>query len=387
MPVTNLTVDGKKIILIGTVHVSRQSAEEVRTVIEEEQPDSVCVELCQSRYESITDRDKWKNTDIIKIIKEKKAGLLFVNLLLSSFQKRIASKIGVIPGLEMIEGIKAAKDNDAQLVLADRDIQVTFMRIWRGISFFGKMRLLFMLLFSIFQDEEISEEELERLKEQDMLTAALDELAASFPELKESLINERDKYLAQKIKEAPGQKVVAVLGAGHVPGIVEQIKVDHDLAVLTHVPKKMGIEKVIGWAIPILIIALIVSTFTLDKATGMDQLLSWILWNGSLAAIGTVVAFGHPLAVLTAFLAAPITSLNPLLAAGWFAGLAETYIRRPNVDDFERLPEDIATLKGFWRNKVTHVLLVVVLANLGSTLGTVIAGADIIRLFLKAITG
>ena len=381
-----ININGKEITLIGTAHVSKRSAEEVREVIEEVQPDTVCIELCQSRYESIVNKDKWKNMDIIKIVKEKKTSLVFVSLLMSSFQKRMAKQLGVEPGLEIVEGVNAAKDNNAQLVLADRDIQTTFMRIWRNVGFIGKLRLLFMMIVSAFEQEDIKEEEMEKLKDQDMLTIVLSEFAKSFPRLKETLIDERDKYLAQKIKHAPGEKIVAVVGAGHVPGIIEQINHEHDLNALSQIPKKINIEKYIGYAIPIVIVSIIVSTFSIDRASGIDQITTWILWNGSLAALGTLIARAHPVTILVAFLVAPLTSINPLLAAGWFAGLCEAYIRRPNVGDFERLSQDIHTLKGFWNNKVTHVLLVVILANLGSSVGTFIGGAEVIRLFIKAIT-
>lgn len=383
-----LNINGKEIILIGTAHISKSSAEEVREVIDNSQPDSVCIELCQSRFESMVNRDKWKNTDIFKIVKEKKSTLLFVNLVMSSFQKRMAKQLGVEPGLEMVEGIKAAEDNKSQLVLADRDIQTTFMRIWSRVGFWGKIRLFFTMIISILSQEDIDKEELEKLKSQDMLTMILSEFSQSFPALKETLIDERDRFMAQEIRNAPGEKVVAVVGAAHVPGIIEQIKYEHDLDALTYIPKKkLSVDKIIGWGIPIVIVGIIASTFTMDKASGTEQIISWVLWNGSLAAAGALIAWGHPLSIFAAFLAAPITSLNPLLAAGWFAGLVEAYMRRPNVDDFERLSEDIKTLKGFWKNKVTHILLVVILANLGSTVGTLFGGADVIRLFLKAFSG
>lgn len=381
-----ININGKEIVLIGTAHVSKRSAEEVREVIEEVQPDTVCVELCQSRYESIVNRDKWKKMDIIKVIRDKKASLFFVSLLMASFQKRVAKQLGVEPGLEIVEGINAARDNNAQLVLADRDIQTTFIRIWRNVGFFGKMKLIFMLFLSIFDREEIDEKELEKLKEQDMLTVVLSEFESTFPGLKETLIDERDKYLAQKIKHSPGQKIVAVVGAGHVPGIIEQINYEHDLDALSRIPKRLQVEKYVAYVIPIVIVSIIVSTFTIDKASGVDQIITWILWNGSLAALGTLIARAHPVTILVAFIAAPLTSINPLLAAGWFAGLSEAYIKRPNVEDFEKLSEDIHTFKGFWNNKVTHILLVVILANLGSSIGTFIGGAEVIRLFLKAIS-
>lgn len=376
----------KEIILIGTAHISRQSVEEVKTIIAEERPDSVCVELCQSRYDSIVERDRWRKMDIFKIIKEHKTLLLLVNLVLSSFQGRLARQFNIQPGQEMIEGINSAREAEAALVLADRDIQTTFLRIWHSLGFLSKFKLLGIIVMSTFNDEELSEEELEQLKTEDILTLALSDFAASFPELKQVLIDERDMYLAQKIKDAPGSKIVAVVGAGHLPGIKERICQEHDLQSLTRVPPASNITKIVGWGIPLLILGLILSTFSLDKALGIEQVSTWILWNGSLAALGTMAAFGHPLSILTAFMAAPLTSLNPLLAAGWFAGLTEAYIRRPNVEDFERLPADVVTLKGFWNNKVTHILLVVAIANLGSAAGTIIAGTGIVKLFLRAIS-
>jgi len=380
-------IDQREIILIGTAHVSKLSADEVKEVIETEQPDTVCVELCQSRYQSITDTDRWKNTDIIKIIREKKALLLLANLALSSYQKRLAKKFGIQPGQEMIQGIKSAEETGAELCLADRDIQVTMLRLWRSISFWGKLKLFFQLLLGIFYDEELTEEEMEKMKSKDMLSAALDELSRSFPQLKAIIIDERDRFLAQKIKTAPGNKVVAVLGAGHIPGIKEEINNDHDLDQLSKVLPPPRVTKFIAWSIPVLIIALIISTFSVDRATGIEQIVTWVLWNGSLGMVGALIALAHPLAILTALLAAPISSLSPLLAAGWFAGLTEALVRKPNVNDFESLAEDVHSLKGFWRNKVTRVLLVVVLVNLGSTAGTIIGGAEVISRFVSTFFG
>lgn len=381
--ITRLTVDDKEIILIGTAHVSRKSAELVEKVIREEQPDSVCVELDQKRFESIQDQNKWRNMDIFKVIREKKTTLLLMNLAISSFQNRLAKQFGVKPGQEMIQGIESAKEVGAELVLADRDIQITFSRIWRGIGLKGKASLLSSIIYSIFSREEITEEELEKMKSQDMLNSMLQEMTEHFPRLKKPLIDERDQYLAEKIRNAPGQKIVAVLGAAHVPGIMKEIYRKHNLTQLTARPPRPKAPKTLLWLIPVIIIGLIAYTFYNNPAAGWQQTLSWILWNGSLAALGTIVALGHPLAVITAFIAAPITSLNPLLAAGWFAGFVQAYVKRPNVADFESLSEDVFTAKGFWRNKVTRVFLVVLLANIGSSLGTFIGGADVIRLFFE----
>ncbi|WP_087973873.1 TraB/GumN family protein [Oceanobacillus rekensis] len=384
--ITRLHMNNKEYILIGTAHVSKHSAEQVKEVIEAEQPDSVCIELDEGRYQSISEGNKWKDTDIFEIIKGKKATLLLMNLAISSFQKRMAKQFGINAGQEMIQGIESAKENNAELVLADRDIQVTFSRIWGNIGLKGKTMLLMQVIGSIFSNDKISEDELEKMKEQDTINAMLQEFTDHFPKLKTPLIDERDQYLSQKIKNAPGEKVVAILGAAHVPGITKEIHREHDLKRLTQRPKKSKAPKVIGWTIPVLILAIIAYTFYMNPSAGLQQTISWVLWNGSMSAIGAIVALAHPLAIVTAFVAAPITSLNPLLAAGWFAGFAQAYIKKPNVGDFESLSDDVHTVKGFWRNKVTRVLLVVIFANLGSSLGTLIGGIDVIRVFIENLS-
>lgn len=384
--ISHLHINGKEIILIGTAHVSKHSAEQVKDVIEAENPDAVCIELDEQRYQSIMEGNKWKDMDIFKVIKEKKSTLLLMNLAISSFQKRMANQFGINPGQEMIQGIESAKEIDADLVLADRNIQTTFSRIWGGIGIKGKATLLMSVIASIFNKEDITEEELEEMKSQDMINVMLNEFTQSFPRLKVPLIDERDQYLAQKIKDAPGNKIVAVLGAAHVPGIKTEILKEHNLEKLSEKPPKSKWPKVIGWSIPAIIIGVIAYTFFANPSAGLQQTMSWILWNGSLSAIGTALAFGHPLAIISAFIAAPLTSLNPLLAAGWFAGIVQAYFRRPHVADFETLADDVSTFKGFWDNKVTRILLVVLLANLGSSIGTFVGGADVIRLFFENLS-
>lgn len=377
--------DGKEIILVGTAHVSKQSAEEVKDVIESERPDSVCVELDEQRYNTIMDANVWKQMDIFKIIKEKKATLLLMNLLISSTQKRLAKHLGIKAGQEIIQGIESSKSTDANLVLADRNIQVTFSRVWHNIGFWGKMNLLSLIIYSIFSDDKITEEELEKMKSQDMLNAILDDFTQAFPKLKVPLIDERDQYLAQKIKEAPGNKVVAVVGAAHVPGIIKEIKQEQDLEALNQLPPSSKIPKIIGWTISVFIIAIIAYTFYSNPSAGIDQTIAWILWNGLLASMGAALALGHPFTIITAFVVAPLTSLNPLVAAGWFAGIVQAIMRRPTVEDFENLAQDVFTVKGFWKNKVTKILLIVVFTNLGSTLGTIIGGANVFRVFIENI--
>lgn len=383
--VVTIEKEGKTYILIGTAHVSKTSAEEVKEVIERLRPDAVCIELDEQRYQSMMDGNRWKNMDIFKVIKEKKTTLLLMNLAVSSFQKRIAKQFNIEAGREMMQGIESAKAVDAKLVLADRNIQITFSRIWGSVGMKGKLMLLTQVMAGIFSNESITEEELEKMKNQDSIQSILDEFTEYFPRLKTPLIDERDQYLAEKIRTAPGQTVVAVLGAAHVPGIRKEIDKKHDLKALTRVPKKSKWPKRIGWSIPIAIIALVILTFIFNPDAGVEQMWRWLLWNGSFSALGTLIAFGHPLAILTAFVAAPITSLNPLMAAGWFAGLTQAYMRKPNVSDFEQLSDDVYTVKGFWKNKVTRILLIVMFANLGSTIGTVIGGTEVIRLFIDSV--
>lgn len=379
--VTRLNLDGKEIILIGTAHVSRQSTEEVREVIEAERPDSVCIELDEARMRAIVDRDRWKNTDIFTIIKQKKTGALLMNLLISSFQRRLANQFGVEPGAEMVQGMKSAKEVGAELVLADRNIQITFARVWGGLRFWDKIKLLFAIITSIFEADEVSEEDVERMKSQDVLDDVFDEFAKAFPRVKGPLIDERDQYLAQRIKEAPGDKVVAVVGAAHVPGIVRQIQQDHDLDALTQLPPKSRVPAIIGWSIPVVVIGLIAYTLLTNISTGLAQINTWLFWNALLAAVGAAIAFAHPAAIVTAAAISPISSLNPVMAAGWFAGIVQAYFHRPTVGDFENLRDEVTTLRGFWTNRVTRVLLVVALTNVGSSLGAVFGGANVIRLF------
>ncbi|MFF2754547.1 TraB/GumN family protein [Psychrobacillus sp. NPDC058041] len=381
--ITRINLDGRELILIGTAHVSKQSAEQVKEVIEAERPDTVCIELDEQRYQSVMDSNKWKETDIFKVIKEKKATLLLMNLAISSFQNRLAKQFEIKPGQEMIQGIESAKETGANLVLADRNIQITFSRIWHNLGWIGKSQLLTSVFFSIFSRESITEEELEKMKSQDTLNAVLAEFTESFPKLKTPLIDERDQYLAQKIKDAPGKKIVAILGAAHVPGITKEIHKEHDLVALAQTPPKSVVPKILGWVIPVLLIAIVVYTFLANPTAGFDQAFSWILWTGTTAAIGAAIALGHPLAILSAFIVAPITTLHPLIASGWVSGIVQAYYRRPNIGDFETLSEDVFTVKGFWHNKVTRILLVVVLTNLVGSLGAFIGGADVIRLFFK----
>ena len=381
--VEKVTYGDKDIYLVKTAHVSKTSVEDVKACIEEVKPDSICIELDEDRYKRLEDKDAYRDQDIIKVIKEKKVGFLLVNIILSSFQRRIAKSLGSDTGGEMMEGIKQAKDLNIPLVLADRPIRTTFSRIWNKLNLKEKIKLLSTIISSMFDNEEISEEEIANLKQSDALEAALNEIGKQFPIMKRILVDERDQYLSTKIKNAPGKKVVAIIGAAHCKGITQNINNDYDLKQLEDVTKKKGIGSIIKWLIPALIIFMVVYTLFTNKEVGLEQIKQWILWNGTLSAIGTALALGHPLSILTAFIMAPITSLNPLLAAGWFAGLVEAIIRKPKVKDFEDLAIDTATLKGFWKNRVTKILLVVVFANIFSSIATFVSGAEILASFIN----
>lgn len=372
--VHTLTYGDKTVLLIGTAHVSRESVNLVKAVIETEEPDGVCVELCNSRYHSIRQKDTWQNTNIIKVIKEKRALLLLSNLILASFQRRLAKKFDVKPGQEMMQAVESAEAVDARVHLADRDVRTTMSRAWGTMGLWEKVKMLFQLLLSLVDGADIEEADVEKMKNQDMLDSLMAEVGKTHPSLRNALIDERDQYLTEKIRQAPGDKIVAVVGAGHVPGIKKYWDRDIDLAALSTLPPKGKAGRFIKWFIPLFIAALIVTGFFLGGAkAGTDMLAWWVLANGVLAGLGALIALAHPLTILSSVIAAPLTSLNPMIAAGWVSGLVEAFSREPRVIDFEKLPEDILSIKGFWRNKVTRILLVVVFTNFGSMVGTFVA--------------
>ncbi len=379
-----LNINGKEITLIGTAHVSEESVLLVEKSIKEKKPDTVCVELCESRYQSIKQKTKWENTDIIKIIKEKKVFLLLSNLILQSFQKRIASKLNVKPGAEILKAVETAEEQGAFIHLADRDIKITLSKIWRTIGIWEKIKLLYHLIASMGDTEEIKKEDIENIKKSDMIESALQDIGKVHPVLKKILIDERDKYLAEKIRTAPGQNIVAVVGAGHVPGIKKHIYEPQNIEELEYIPEKSKFSKIAKWIIPIVIIAIFLSGFFgKDASIGKNMIIWWLVANGVCAGIGAVIAMAHPYSILSSILAAPLTSLNPMIAAGWVSGLVEAFLRKPKVKDFEALSDDILSIKGFWKNKITRILLVVVFTNLGSMIGTMIALPALVNILYK----
>jgi pheromone shutdown-related protein TraB len=373
--VSQVSVDGKEVFLVGTAHVSKESVEDVRVTIESIQPDTVCVELCHARLKSMVERDTWEKMNIFKVIREKKTVFLFAQLILSSFYHKLGEKLGIEPGAEMLEGVKRAAEIDAELLLADRDIEITLKRVWGSLTYLYRMKMMFHFLYALLENEDIDEETIEKMKKSDQLESMIESFAQSYPEVKKKLLDERDVYLSQKIRKAPGNTVVAVVGAGHVPGIIDHIQKDIDLEPLNEIPPKSIVPTLFKWGIPLLIVGLFVLGY-LKGGFGhfMDDISIWFMVNGTLSALGSALAFAHPLTILSSFLAAPLTSLNPMVAAGFVAGIVQAWVKKPTVGDFKAIPQAILTVKGFWMNPVTRILLVVILANTGSAIGTWISG-------------
>ncbi|HKI98641.1 MAG TPA: TraB/GumN family protein [bacterium] len=365
---------GRTIHLVGTAHISARSVDEVREVIKRVRPDSVCVELDAARHKALADREAWREMDVVQVVRRKQASMLLAHLILASFQRRLGEQLGIRPGAEMLQAVESAREVGAELVLADREIQITLRRTWGALRWWDKLRLLGQLMMMVVASPGISQEEIEALKEKDMLSQVMDTFARTFPRVHAPLIGERDVYLAEKIRTAPGASVVAVVGAGHVPGILARLQGNGppaDLAPLLTVPPRGRVVWALQWLIPLLVFGLIgYGFYAVNASVSLQMIKVWVLANGILSALGALLALAHPVTIAVAFVAAPITSLNPMIAAGWVAGLCEAALRRPKVRDFEALPHDIVTFRGFWRNGITRILLVVALANLGSSIGT-----------------
>lgn len=378
--VRELELGGRRIVLVGTAHVSRESVDETASVIADEKPDRVCVELDEARWRSMSAPDAWEKTDIVKIIREGRAFLLLANLALSSFQRKMGSESGVKPGAEMVAAIRAAEAAGIPYSFCDRDVQTTLRRAWGRSNLWNKAKLMAQLVASAFSNEKPDRAEIERLKEQSELDEMMAELSAYLPSVKETLIDERDRYLAAKIWSAPGQRLVAVIGAGHAPGVEAWLckfaagEAGTDVSDLDRLPPKGLLAKSAGWLVPALIVGLIaLGFFNSGAEASANLLLRWVLLNGTLAALGSALCLAHPLTVLVSFAAAPVATLNPLVAVGFFSGITEAWLRKPRVSDFQNLSADAGTLRGFYRNKVTHILLVFFLSSLGGAIGNFIA--------------
>jgi len=381
-----IQLNNSEITLIGTAHVSQLSVEMVEEKIATGDYDCVAVELCSPRLENITNQAWWKNLDIYQIFKKKKAGLLLINLALTAYQKRLAERIGVEAGKEMVRAVELSHEKGLRLEVIDRNISTTLHRLVTEVSFWQKMKIVGGLIIGVFVGEEISEEQIEDLKRGDMLHAVVSEFGEELPEIKRVLIDERDEYMVGRLSQisashnAP-KKILALVGAGHLMGMMANIDSPSDAGHLQELdqkppPSKTGLY--VGWGICILILSMFVVGFKQSPELGGQLVATWILLNGGLSALGTALALGHPVSIFAAFFAAPLTSLNPTIGAGMVVGLVESYMRKPKVGDFETLREDITHYSMWWKNRVARLLLVFFFSSFGSMLGTYAAGASIV---------
>jgi pheromone shutdown-related protein TraB len=347
--------------------VSKASVELVADVIAQNRPETVCVELCPSRYQAMRQPEAWQNMDLVKAFKEKKAFLILANLILAAFQKRMASRLEVKPGQEMVQAVASAESIGAAVHLADRDVRVTLTRAWRAMGWWQRLKLLVELLFSLTETEKLDEAQVEALKQQDVLDSLISQVGKSLPAIRTVIIDERDRYLTQRIRTAPGTRIVAVVGAGHVPGIKNHWNQTIDIDALDALPPAGRFSFLGKYLVPVFLMALLGAGFAAGGVkTGAHMLSWWLLASSLLAGLGALMAMAHPLT---------------MIATGWVSGLVEAMSRKPKVRDFEQLPEDIASLRGFWRNNITRILLVVILTNLGAAAGTFLAIPMMVRAF------
>jgi len=375
-------VDGRRFVIVGTAHISRESADLVREVIERERPDCVCIELDAQRYKALSEKTHWESLDLRQLIRDKQLAPLLANLVLASYQKKLGGILGVSPGTELLEAAQVAESLGIPISLCDRDVRVTLRRAWASMGFFKKSQLLSTLVVSLFETPEIDEAELRKLREKDVLSELMRELGEAMPALKRTLIDERDAFLTAKMKEASGETIVAVVGAGHVEGILRTLPVrtEADLDEINTVPPVSPVWKWVGWSIPALILAsLVYIGVTKGAEVAGENLVYWIVANGVPCTIGAIVARAHPLAIAPAFFVAPVTSLTPVIGAGYVIAAIQAYVRPPLVKELESLTDDISVPRMWWRNRMLRVFLVFIMTTLGSLIGTYVGGYEIVK--------
>ena len=371
----------KFVILVGTAHISQESADLVRVVIDQEQPDTVCVELDHRRFEALSQPRRWESLDLKEIIRKKQLSTLMVNLLLASYQKRLGDQLGVLPGTEMLEAIRTADKFGIPVSLCDRDVRVTMRRAWRTTPFWRKSMLVSSIVLSLFDTTQVSEEEIRDLKKQDVLSDMMKELGREVPTLKSVLIDERDQYLAAKICEAEGRKVVAVIGAGHMQGVKRTLAAQEsvDLESLNGIPPVSRLWKFVGWSIPAIVIgSILVIGFQKGAVAAGENAMFWILANGIPSSIGAALAMAHPITILTAFGSAPFTSLTPVIGVGYVTAFVQAYVQPPVVREFQTVAEDIAIPRRWWSSRLLRVFLAFLLPTIGSIIGTWVGGTRIV---------
>jgi pheromone shutdown-related protein TraB len=387
-PVVEVDAHGVRFTLLGTAHVSRSSAEVVTRLAASGRFDAVAIELDAGRHAALTDADRWAKMDLFRVFREGKAGMVAANLALGAFQQRLADQLDIEPGAEMKAAIEGARAAGLPLLLVDRDIGVTLRRVYASVPWWQRMTILAGLAASVLSREEISEEEIERLKEGDMLEATFTEFAERSERLYLPLITERDRYIAARLEqEAAGlaheerrPNILVVLGAGHLQGVSSTLRDPptappaERIATLSEVPRGRRWGKIVPWLIVAVVLVGFALGFARSPSLGLSLLADWVIINGGLAAIGALIALAHPITIVVTALAAPLTSLNPLIGAGFVAAGVELWLRKPNVGDFATLRQDVTTVRGWWRNRVARTFLVFLFATLGSAVGTYLAG-------------
>jgi pheromone shutdown-related protein TraB len=369
--------DDKTILLVGTAHISQQSADLVKEIIDQEQPDTVCIELDEKRYAALSNPQQWENLDLKQIIRKKQLSTLLVNLVLASYQKKLGGKLGIQPGTELLTAANTAKAHDIPVELCDRDVRITLRRAWKATSLWKKFYMMATLLASLFDDTELDEEKLAELRRNDVLSELMNEIGEALPAAKEALIDERDIFMAEKVKQAPGKKIVAVVGAGHLEGIKRVFPTDHSSRMedINTIPPVSKSWKVVGWSIPAaILLSLVIIGFRQGAGEAGANALYWVLANGIPSAIGAVIAFAHPATILSAFFGAPITSLTPVIGAGYVCAFVQVMTCPPVVKEFEAVSTDIMTVRGWWSNKLLRIFLVFILTGFGSSIGTWVGG-------------
>ncbi len=381
--------DGRQIILVGTAHVSKESVNEVSGYIDSEEPDHICLELDDGRFKNKEEESSWSNMDIKKVLKEGKGFLLVANMALASFQKRMGNQTDSAPGEEILGAARIAKERDIPYSLCDRDIQITFKRAWRLSNLWNKAKLIATIISAVFSNEEISKEDLEELKKGDVMQNMMDEMAKELPAVKAVLIDERDRYLATSIYLAPGNKKLAVIGAGHQNGIIKTMEklesgeLEQTLDDITDVPPAGKTGKILTWAFPILIIGFLLYGFiNFGQQEGIKMFGYWLAVNMSFTALGAILSLAHPLNTLVSILSAPLTSLHPGIGIGMVSGLMEATLRKPKVKDFEHLSDDAISLKGWYKNRVLHILLIFLLTSFGASIGNIVIFPMLLKMVL-----
>jgi len=359
------TGEKKEIYLVGTAHISKSSVELAERIIRQVRPDAVAVELCEPRLQSLKNPDRWRDMDLLNVFRQGKALVLLAQLALASFQRKLGDQLEVKPGSEMIRAVEVAEEVGSSLVLADREVRITLKRIWTSLSFWGMCKLLNTIVLGLFQKHTITNEEIERLKSNDALHSALEEFSEAFPTVKRTLIAERDLYLASRIRTAPGATIVAIIGAGHCPGIKSHIEDDINIKVLEEVPRPGFSRVAFKWGLPVLLIGLVVyAVSTAGYGLAGRYLWLWSVVTAFYAALGCLITLTHPVTALFTVLTAPFTMLVPIFKPGLVAAVFETYIRRPRVADMETVLEDMAVFRGWYTNRVAHVFLIFIVNNL-----------------------